>query len=134
MFDFEFTCCSLNRKCGELLDGEIVTLYGPKMQRFLRALERVEKKKKTALQCKQPSGPSFSTQKRDSWTGRVWFDYTARKSFKVDIVYWAALHEDGAGVELHDKARVEMESFTQIKMEQLKAYKEECTARFASGM
>jgi hypothetical protein len=31
-----------------------------------------------------------------------------------------------------DKARAEMEPFTQIKIEQVKAYKEECTARFSS--
>lgn len=71
---------------------------------------------------------------RESWrTGRFWFNYAARKSFEVDAVYWAALHDDGTGVELlDDKARAEMESFTQKKMEQLKAYKEECTARFTS--
>ena len=101
------------------------------MEQFLRALERVEEK--SALKRKQPSGPRLSTRMRDSWrTGRFWFDYAARKSFEVDAVYWAALHNGGAGVELlDDKARAEMESFIQTKMEQLKAYKEECTARFS---
>ncbi|KAJ5473738.1 hypothetical protein N7475_003304 [Penicillium sp. IBT 31633x] len=44
---------------------------------------------------------------RDYWkTGRFWFDYAAWKSFDV---YQAALHEDGASVELlNDKARAEM--------------------------
>jgi hypothetical protein len=55
------------------------------------------------------------------------------KSFDVDAIYWAALHDGGAGVELlDDKARAEMESFTQTKMAQLKLYKAECTARFSS--
>lgn len=111
---------------------EFLTLYKPRIEQFLRSLERVEIE--IALEVKQPGGPSLSTRMRDSWrTGRFWFDYAARKSFEVDIVYWATLHKDGAGVEwLDDKARAEMEPFTQIKMEQLKAYKEECTARFSS--
>lgn len=73
---------------------------------------------------------------RDSWrTGRFSFDYAARKSFDIDTIYWAALYNGGAGAELlDDKVRAEVESFTQIKMEQLKAYKEECTARFSSEM
>jgi hypothetical protein len=71
---------------------------------------------------------------RDSWSiGRFWFDYAARKSFDVDTIYWAALHHGGTGVELlDDKVRAEMESFMQTKMGQLKAYKEECSARFSS--
>jgi hypothetical protein len=111
---------------------EFLTLYEPRMEQFLRALERVEIE--MALEVKQPGGPSLSTRMRDSWrTRRFWFDYAARMSFEVDIIYWAALHKDGAGVELlDDKVRAEMEPFTQIKMEQLKAYKEECTARFSS--
>jgi hypothetical protein len=113
---------------------EFLTLYEPRMEQFLQALEQVEIE--MASEVKQPGGPSLSTRMRDSWrTGRFWFDYAARKSFDVDIIYWAALHNDGAGVELlDDKTRSEMESFTQIKMEQLKAYKEECTARFSSEM
>lgn len=67
--------------------------------------------------------------------GRFWFDFAARKSFDVETMYQAALHNDGPGVELlDDKMRADMESFTRIKMEHLKAYKEECTARFPSQM
>lgn len=113
---------------------EFLTLYEPRMEKFLRALERVEIE--MALEVKQPGGPSLSTRMRDSWrTGRFWFDYAARKSFDVDTIYWVALHNGDAGVELlDDKARAEVESLTQIKMEQLKAYKEECTARFSWEM
>ncbi|KOS43013.1 hypothetical protein ACN38_g6087 [Penicillium nordicum] len=111
---------------------EFLTLYEPRMEQFLRALERVGIE--MALEVKQPGGPSLSARRRDSWrTGRFWFDYAARKSFDVDTIYWAALHNDDAGLQLlDDKARAEMELFTQIKMELLKAYKEECTARFSS--
>ncbi|KAJ5969494.1 hypothetical protein N7501_005742 [Penicillium viridicatum] len=113
---------------------DFLTLYKPRMEQFLRALERVEIE--MALEVKQPGGPSLSARMRDLWrTGRFWFDYAARKRFDVDTIYWAVIHNDGAGVELlDDKARAEMEPFTQIKMEQLKAYKEECTARFSSEM
>jgi hypothetical protein len=113
---------------------EFLTLYEPRMEQFLRALERVEIE--MTLEVKHPVGPSLSTRMRDSWrTGRFWFDYAARKSFDVDTVYWAALHDDGAGVDLlDDMARVEMEPFKKIKTEQLKAYKEERTARFSLEM
>ncbi|KXG46507.1 uncharacterized protein PGRI_053630 [Penicillium griseofulvum] len=113
---------------------EFVTLYEPRIEQFLGALERVENE--MALEVKQPGRQSLSARMRDSWrTGRFWFDYAARKSFDVDTIYWAALHTGGEGVDLlDDKARAEMEPFTQIKMEQLKAYKEQCTARFSSGI
>ncbi|QKX58011.1 uncharacterized protein TRUGW13939_05131 [Talaromyces rugulosus] len=118
-------CCSMD---------EFLALYEPRMAQFLQALEQVEKE--AASECnKQSNGsPPLSTRMRYSWrTGRFWFDYAARKSFDVDMIYWAALHNGGAGVELlDDKTRTEMESFTQTKMEQLKVYKEECTARFSS--
>jgi hypothetical protein len=124
--------CNTSSSC--IVDSmeEFLALYVPRMEQFLRALERVEKE--TALGCKQPCGPSLSTRMRDSWrTGRFWFDYAARKSFDVDAIYWAALHDGSAGVELlDDKARAEMELFMQTKMEQLKVYKEECTSRFSS--
>ncbi|GKZ25558.1 hypothetical protein AbraIFM66951_001330 [Aspergillus brasiliensis] len=90
---------------------EFLTLYEPRLEQFLRALERVEME--MALEVKPPGGPSLSTRMRDSWrTGRFWFDYAARKSFDVDIIYCAALHHGGTGVELlDDKMRAEMESF-----------------------
>jgi hypothetical protein len=117
-------CCSME---------DFLTCYEPRMEQFLRALELVEEE--SALKGEQPSGPPLSTRMRDSWrTRRFWFDYAARKSFEIDAVYWAALHNSGGGFELLDEqARVEMELFTQKKMEQLMAYKEECTVRFSQG-
>jgi hypothetical protein len=55
-----------------------------------------------------------------------------RKSFDNDAVYWAALDDGNIGVNsLDDEALAEMESIKRMKMEQLKAYKEECSARFS---
>jgi hypothetical protein len=50
----------------------------------------------------------------------------------VDAVYWNVLHEEGASVELFDEeTRAEIEPFTQMKMMQLKAYREQCAARLS---
>ena len=69
----------------------------------------------------------------DSWrTGCFWFNCGIKKSFDVDTVYWAALHDSSTGVKLLDnEMRAEMESIKQMKIEQLKAYKEECAARLS---
>ena len=107
--------------------------YEPRMEQFLRALEQVEGI--SVPRDKQLAEPRLSTRMRDSWrSGRFWFDYAARKSFELDAIYWAALHDGGAGIELlDDEARAEMEPFIEKKMEQLRAYKEECTARFSQA-
>lgn len=100
---------------------EFQDLYEPRMEQFLRMLELVE-----------GTEPRLSTCMRDSWkSGRFWFDYAARKSFELDVIYWAALHDGGTGIELlDDQARSEMELLVEKKMKQLEAYKEECTTRF----
>lgn len=110
---------------------EFLARYEPRMEQFLRTLERLEAK--SGSREMQPRGPHLSTRMRDSWTTRrFWFDYGIRKSFDVDAVYWAALHDGSAGIDsLDDEARAEMESMKQMKMEQLKAYKEECVTRFS---
>ncbi|TAQ85118.1 hypothetical protein B7494_g6545 [Chlorociboria aeruginascens] len=110
---------------------EFLARYEPRMEQFLRAVERVESKSEPRE--KQPSGPRLSTRMRDSWvTGRFWFDYGIRKSFDIDAVYWAALHDGSVGVDwLDDEARAELELIKQMKIEQLKAYNEECSARFS---
>lgn len=104
------------------------------MEQFLHALELVEEG--TSVQrAQQHTGPRLSTRMRDSWrSGRFWFDYAARKSFELDAIYWAALHDGGTGLELlDDEARVEMGPFIEKKMEQLRAYNDECTARFSQA-
>ncbi|KFA53782.1 hypothetical protein S40293_01715 [Stachybotrys chartarum IBT 40293] len=110
---------------------EFRDMYEPRMEQFLQALELVEGTQ--VSEGKQPTEPSLSTRMRDSWrSGRFWFDYAARKSFDIDVVYWAALHDEGTGIELlDDEARSELELFVGQKMEQLRAYKEDCTTRFS---
>ncbi len=69
----------------------------------------------------------------DSWkSGRSWFDYGIRKSSDVDAVHWAALRNRNAGADwLNDETLAEMELIVHLKMEQVRAYKEECAARFS---
>ncbi|OAR00278.1 hypothetical protein LLEC1_06100 [Akanthomyces lecanii] len=110
---------------------EFQDLYKPRMEQFLRALEQFEG---TSVQRGQrPAEPPLSARMRESWSsGRFWFDLAARKSFELDAIYWAVLHDGGSGIELLDEdARAEMEPFVENKMKQLKAYKEECTSRFS---
>jgi hypothetical protein len=89
---------------------EFLARYKPRMEQFLQALERVEAK--SGSRGKQPGGLRLSTRMRDLWgTGRFWFDYSIRKSFDIDAVYWAVLYNASTGIDLlDDKARAEMES------------------------
>ena len=101
--------------------------YVPRMEQFLRALERVEKMSNSEA---DHQTTLLSDRMRDSWaTGRFWFDYGMRKSFDIDAVYWEALHKEGDDV-LDEKMEEEIEKFADQKMEQLKAYDEECRIRF----
>lgn len=103
--------------------------YVPRMEQFLRALERVEARTKSEG---SERNTLLSVRMRDSWaTGRFWFDYGIRKSFDIDAVYWAALHKDGDDV-LNDKMREKMEKLVDFKMDQLKAYDAECKVRSSS--
>lgn len=111
--------------------GEFQDLYKPRMEQFLTALEQVEG---TSVQRGQrPTEPPLSARMRESWSSRrFWFDFAARKSFELDAIYWAMLHDGGTGIKLLNKgARAEIEPFVEKKMKQLKAYKEECDARFS---
>lgn len=111
--------------------NEFLARYVPRLEQFLQTLERREAKSaSTELQSKEPR---LSAQMRDSWkTGRFWFDYAARKSLDVDAIYWNLLHEEGgASVELLDEeTSSQIEPFTQMKMKQLNAYREQYAARF----
>jgi hypothetical protein len=106
---------------------EFLVRYVPRMKQFLRALERVEKKMNLE---ESQQEPLLSDRMRESWaTGRFWFDYGIRKSFDVDAVYWAALHEEGDDV-LDERMEEEIEKFVNLKMDQLRAYDAECSIRF----
>lgn len=115
---------------------EFLTSYVPRMEQFLRAVERVQAESTSA----GGGGPAeelclcLSARMRDSWkTGRFWFNCAARTCLDIDDIYWHALHDqvDGDSVELLDETtQVEMEPLVRINMEQRKAYEEECAARF----
>ncbi|KAJ4348506.1 uncharacterized protein N0V89_009883 [Didymosphaeria variabile] len=108
---------------------EFLIRYEPRLEQFLRALQQIEAK---ANLKGESSGPPLSARMRESWkTKRFWFNYGIRKSFDVDAVYWAALHEDGDDV-LDEGSKEEMRKLVDLKMEQLKAYDAECKLRFAS--
>lgn len=115
--------------------GEFRKCYEPRMEQFLHALEEVEKEGKVLSASNQNSASRLSSLMRDSWrSGRFWFNYAARKSFEIDAIYWAALHESTGGTELlEDGAEAEVGSFIDEKMEQLRLYKEECAARFSQA-
>lgn len=111
---------------------EFRTLYEPRMEQFLRALEQVENVSLSGP--KEPTGPRLSVRMRDSWaTGRFWFNYAARKSFELDGIYWAVLDDGDAHVEFDEEILSEMGEFVQTKMEQLEAYKKECNSRFSQA-
>ncbi|KAF2245355.1 phosphotransferase enzyme family protein-like protein [Trematosphaeria pertusa] len=101
---------------------EFLARYEPRLEQFLRALERVEARS-------PPTEPKLSTQMRESWeSGRFWFDYGIRKSMDVDDIYWGALYREGDDV-LNEEQQREMEEFVEKKMKDVKAYDEECKKR-----
>ncbi|CAG8975005.1 hypothetical protein HYALB_00012137 [Hymenoscyphus albidus] len=113
--------------------NQFMTLYEPRLSQFLSALEKVEENPDSQRQ--HAGSLPLSQQMCESWeSGRFWFDYGMRKSFDIDAVYWEAMnarYDDNAGVEvLDEKARREIDVAVLEKMGQLKAYREECDARF----
>ena len=110
---------------------EFTSLYVPRMEQFIRVLERVEGR--VVVEGKK-SEVRLSARMREAWgTGRFWFDYGIRKSFDVDAVYWGALHKDRDEVVGEDLIG-DMERLVEVKMGQLKEYGEEygeeCGRRF----
>lgn len=105
------------------------TIYEPRMEQYLRALESVEDE--SVSEDQDDSEPLLSARMRDSWTsGRFWFNYAARKSFDVDAVYWAALYDGSTSVESLDaQARATLEPFREQNLDQLKAHKGDFSVR-----
>ncbi|UNI22779.1 hypothetical protein JDV02_008635 [Purpureocillium takamizusanense] len=95
--------------------------FVPRMKQFIRAVERAEASSPSTEQ------PCLSARMRDSWdTGRFWFNYAARRSMDVDVVYWSVLHKEYGSCEMLDKkTRDEMDEVVQMKMKQLQAYQQE---------
>ncbi|KAF4448113.1 phosphotransferase enzyme family protein [Fusarium austroafricanum] len=96
--------------------------YEPFLELFLKAMQRVESA--NGLQ----HHASLSRLMREGWsTKRFWFNYAARKPFDVEDIFNSFLNDDSKGIEcLDDETRGALEAFVQTKVEQLKAYDEEC--------
>ncbi|EQL01289.1 hypothetical protein G6O67_004499 [Ophiocordyceps sinensis] len=113
--------------------GEFLVRYVPRMEQFLRALDRVEDRWAVTRSDGQAEVPRLSDRMRDSWrTGRFWFNYAARTCLDMDQVYWHALHDqaDGDGLGFLDEAtRAELEQLVPLKMEQRQAYEQEWAIR-----
>jgi hypothetical protein len=106
---------------------DFITLYKPRLEQFLRALEQRE----TEMNRMQGGVRPLSSLMRDSWqSGDFWFNFAARKSLDVDAIFYTQL--DGAnfggnaGVDLlDDDVHAGIESFVQMKMEQKQEYDQE---------
>ncbi|KJZ77389.1 hypothetical protein HIM_03113 [Hirsutella minnesotensis 3608] len=122
----------LDRNCID----EFLERYVPRMEQFLRALERVEETSATAADGASGKEPKLSARMRDSWeSGRFWFNYAARTCLDMDDIYWHALHGEATGDGSLDEAtQTELDSLTRMKMEQRKAYEEQWNLRFPDEM
>ncbi|KAF2644206.1 phosphotransferase enzyme family protein-like protein [Massarina eburnea CBS 473.64] len=104
--------------------AEFVDAYEPRLEQFLRAMERVEVGRR-GLEGEK----ALSCLMRESWgTKRFWFNYAGRKPFDVEVFFdWCLKEGGGGGVEaLGEEVREGLVRFVEVKMEQLKAYDEEC--------
>ena len=114
---------------------EFLSRYVPRMEQFLRALEKVEDKSAAVGNGGLEKEPRLSARMRDSWRmGRFWFNYAARTCLDMDDIYWHALHDTtaGDGFSLLDEAtQAELEPLVVTKMQQRKAYDDEWDVRFA---
>lgn len=106
---------------------EFVADYEPRLAQFLKAMERVEIERERERVGTAPE-KSLSRVMRDSWeTKRFWFNFAARKPFDVEIFFDTYLKDDNAGLEtLDEEARAGLDSFVELKMQQLKAHDHEC--------
>lgn len=106
---------------------EFVSLYTPRLEQFLQALERVEEETNRI-----PHGAQrLSSLMRNSWeSGEFWFNIAARKSLDVDEIFYTQLDRlnfgGKAGIDLlDDGVRAGMESLVEVKMKQNEAYDKE---------
>ena len=106
---------------------EFVSLYQPRLEQFLHALEQIEGETDRA----QRGTQRLSSLMRDSWlNGDFWFNFAARKSLDVDTIFYSQLDRINFGSNasidlLDDEERARIESFVQMKMEQKEAYDEQ---------
>ncbi|KAI9148108.1 kinase-like domain protein [Paramyrothecium foliicola] len=98
---------------------EFCCLFKPRMEQFIRAMERAEAKQSLATE-----DTRLSTQMRKSRdSGRFWFNLASRCSFDVDDFYWQVLRRYHAGEEILDQAlQAERTAFVERKMLQVEQY------------
>ncbi|KAF2471052.1 phosphotransferase enzyme family protein-like protein [Lindgomyces ingoldianus] len=103
--------------------AEFKAAYEPRLEQFLRAMQRAERAKGLAI-----NERSLSSLMLESWqTNRFWFNFAARKPIDVEVLFDNCLNEDGAGLESLDKdARAGLSPFVKMKMEQVRAYDRDC--------
>lgn len=111
---------------------EFIARYVPRMEQFLRALEKVEQK--SMKNGDKNMTTSLSTRMRESWaSGRFWFNYAARTCLDMDEVYWHVLHDkcfpDNSS-HIDEATMKGLDPLIERKMEHLRAYEEEYAARF----
>ena len=98
--------------------GEFKAEYEPKMDRFVRILERVEARTPGAI---VPNEQPLSAKMRESWeSSRFWFNVGIRNGFAIDAVYWEALHRPGNSVV--DDMHGEMKRYADKCMSNLSKY------------
>lgn len=93
-------------------------LFVPRMEQFIRAVERAEPELPAA------DGQRLSARMRESWdTGRFWFNSAMRSSLDVDTIYWSIFHDGEMEI---DKCLLEgIDEFVDRKMKQLEIYLKE---------
>ncbi|KAF1989388.1 phosphotransferase enzyme family protein-like protein [Aulographum hederae CBS 113979] len=103
--------------------AEFKAAYEPRLEQFVRAMQRVETARGLAIDEK-----SLSNRMLESWqTERFWFNFAARKSLDVEVLYDNCLNEDGHGLEsLDESLQAGLSPFVDMKMEQLRAYDSDC--------
>jgi hypothetical protein len=102
---------------------EFLIAYEPRLEQFLQAMRRAERARK-----KLHDNKPLSDLMRESWlTKRFWFNYAARKPFDVEVIFYNCLNGRADIESLEDEeVREGLEPFVKMKMEQLRAYDEDC--------
>ncbi|KAK7972402.1 hypothetical protein PG988_006536 [Apiospora saccharicola] len=87
---------------------EFQDLFVPRIDQFIRAMERAEAKWPPSA-----GGQSIAARMRDGWSsGRFWFNYASRNSFDIEEIYWTMLHKEGPG----ESIKAERLNFIKRKM------------------
>ncbi|KAH7414019.1 phosphotransferase enzyme family protein [Phaeosphaeria sp. MPI-PUGE-AT-0046c] len=102
---------------------EFKAAYEPRLEQFVGAMRRVEEAKGLTI-----DKTSLSSLMLESWrTSRFWFNFAARKSLDVDVIFDNCLNEDGRGLEsLDEDLQAGLDRFVEMKIKQLKAYDIDC--------